>query len=120
MENTNEKIAILLKKVGISPALLGYKYISAASKLVLADSSFIDNITSGLYPYIAKEYGTTSSRVERAIRHGVETAFVNMPPDIKKAVFGNTVVGGKVTNSAFIATLVDIIENEPNNIIWKL
>ena len=120
MENTNEKIAILLRMVGISPALLGYKYIRAATKLVLADPSFIDNITSRLYPHIAKEYGTTSSRVERAIRHGVETAFLNMPPDVKNAVFGNTATGGKVTNSAFIATLADIIVNEPNNIIWKL
>lgn len=120
MENTNEKIAILLRMVGISPALLGYKYISAATKLVLADPSFIDNITSRLYPHIAKEYGTTSSRVERAIRHGVETAFLNMPNRVKSAIFGNTIVNGKVTNSSFIATFAEVITTEPNNPIWKL
>jgi two-component system response regulator (stage 0 sporulation protein A) len=120
MKNTNEKISVILKKVGVSPALLGYKYASEAIRLVLEDRSFIDEITKRLYPCIATKFGTTVSRVERGIRHGVETAFYNMTPDAKKAVFGNTANGGKVTNSAFIATLAELILTEPNNIIWNL
>lgn len=122
MENYNEKIATLLKKVGISPALLGYKYTREAIKLVLEDDTVLEDITKRLYPDIAKKFNSTASRVERAIRHGIERAFDNIPADIITAVFGNTVAyhKGKVTNSEFIATLAELITTEPNNPIWRM
>lgn len=86
MENYNEKIATLLKKVGISPALLGYKYAKEAVKMVLEDDTVLDYVTKLLYPDIAKKFNSTASRVERAIRHSIERAFDNMTTDMITAI----------------------------------
>lgn len=122
MENYNEKIAILLKKMGVSPALLGYKYITEALKMALEDDTVLYSVTKRLYPTIAKKFNTTTSRTERAIRHSIERAFDNMPTDIQTAVFGNTVSynKGKATNTEFIATLAELITTESNNPIWNM
>ena len=122
MENYNEKVAILIKKVGISPALLGYKYITEAVNMVVDDDTVLDGITKILYPDIAKKFKSTAVRVERAIRHAVERSFENMPADMIKAIFSNTISPktGKPTNSEFIATLAEITTSEPNNPIWSM
>lgn len=120
MENYKEKIAILLKKMGVSPALLGYKYLAEALKIAIEDDTVLDGITKVLYPTIAKKFNATVPRVERAIRHSIQCAFDNMPTDIQTAVFGNTVSHNKATNSEFIATLAMLITTEPNNPIWSM
>lgn len=119
MEN-REKIAVLLKEVGVSPANLGWKYLTEAIEMVLADSTTLDGLTKVLYPTIAKKYNATSSRVERAIRHGIEGAFQNMPEDVKHEIFGNTTrFRGGATNGEFIGTLAELITTEPNHPIWQ-
>ena len=123
MENYNEKIAMLLKKMGISPALLGYKYLAEAIKIVLDnEDTAIEGITKCLYPAVAKKFKTTISRVERGIRFAIEIAFSKMPVDMASAAFGNTISyeKGKATNSEFIATIVELITSEPNNPIWNM
>lgn len=122
MENYNEKIAILLKKVGVSPANCGWKYITEAVKMVLEDDTVLDGITKRLYPDIAKKFDTTAQRVERGIRYAVEHTLDNMPADMICAVFGNTLSyhKGKATNSDFIATLAELVTSEPNNPIWSM
>ena len=121
MEKYNEKIAKLLRAGSISPGLLGYKYIAEAVKMAIQDESVTDAMTKVLYPQIAKKFNSTPSRVERAIRHSVETSFFNMPPEVQSAVFGSTsYMKGKVTNTAFIATLTEVIIHEPNNPVWSM
>ena len=122
MENYNEKVAILIKKVGISPALLGYKYITEAVNMVVDDDTVLDGITKRLYPDIAKKFKTTAVRVERMIRYAVDSSFQNMPVDMIKAIFSNTISPktGKPTNSEFIATLAEVATSEPNNPIWSM
>lgn len=118
MEN-REKVIVLLKEVGVSPANLGWKYLNEAILMVLEDASLLDNIIKGLYRGIADRFDTVPSRVERAIRHGVIGAFDNMPEDVKYEIFGNTTrCLGKATNSEFIGTLAEVIKSEPNNPIW--
>ena len=122
MKDHNERIAILLKKVGISPAILGYKYTNEAINMVLKDRGVLDGITKRLYPDIAKKYNTTPVRVERMIRYAVERSFERMPTPMRDAIFGNTIspYTGKPTNSEFIATLAEIVTTEPNYSIWRI
>lgn len=74
-------------------------------------------VTKILYPAIAKKYHTTSSRVERAIRHAIEVAWNRGNMDILDSMFGYTInVGkGKPTNSEFIALIVDKIRLQYRN-----
>ena len=122
MENRNEKIAILIKKMGVSPAILGYKYINEALKMALDDNTILDAITKRLYPDIAKKFGTNPNAVERMIRRACEKSYENMPLAMRDAIFSNTVCGyrGKPTNSEFLATLVEIMTSEPHNPIWTM
>ncbi len=69
----------------------------------------INAITKVLYPTVAKKFGTTASRVERAIRHAIETAWNRGDIDTLNRFFGYTVSNakGKPTNSEFIAMIAD-------------
>ena len=71
-------------------------------------------ITKILYPTVAKKYQTTSSRVERAIRHAIEVAWSRGKLDTLDELFGYTVSTGKgkPTNSEFIALIADTIQLE--------
>ena len=75
---------------------------------------FINQITKQLYPDIAKKYGTTPSRVERAIRHAIEVAWGRGQTDTVESIFGYTVSAakGKPTNSEFIAMIADKLRLE--------
>ena len=83
----------------------------AAIQLCLNDREYLRNITKGLYGDIASKYNTTPSRVERAIRHGVEVAFDRGDWEYLMSAFGNTAAAkrGKLTNSEFIAGSVNLI-----------
>jgi two-component system response regulator (stage 0 sporulation protein A) len=119
MEN-NEKISVLLKVVGVSPANYGWRYIRDGVNIVLEDAEAINYITKRLYPNIARKYGVTAQSVERAIRYSIVDAFNIMPKDVAHNIFRNTIrENGKVTNSEFISTLAELIKSEPNNPIWK-
>lgn len=122
MDNYNEKIAILLKKVGASPANRGWRYIKEAVEMVVADFSMVDGITKRIYPDIAKKFKTSAPAVERAIRYSVDQAFENMTTDMIYSVFGNTLSrrNGKATNSEFITTIAELVTSEPNNPIWSM
>lgn len=118
MEN-NEKISVLLKVVGVSPANYGWRYIREAVNIVLEDAEAINYITKRLYPNIARKYGVTAQSVERAIRYSIVDAFNIMPKDVAHNIFRNTIrENDKVTNSEFISTLAELINSEPNNPIW--
>lgn len=104
-------IAKELKVCGIPPHIKGYDYLGEAIEMVLADHNHIHTITKTLYPAVAKKFNTTYSRVERAIRHAIETSFNNLDPNTMFDIFGNTIDynRGKPTNSQFIATLAELI-----------
>ena len=78
------------------------------------DSFLLGAITKVLYPTIARNYKTTSSRVERAIRHAIEVAWSRGRMETIEELFGYTVNSGKgkPTNSEFIALIADKIRLE--------
>ena len=73
------------------------------------DMNMLNFIPKLLYPSIAKKYKTTSSSVERAIRHAIEVAWMRGKIDVLEEMFGYTVSAGKgkPTNSEFIAMIAD-------------
>ena len=87
----------------------GYHYLRAAILASIDDQSLLDSVTKMLYPTVAKKFDTTSSRVERAIRHAIEIAWDRGDLDTINSFFGYTVNNckGKPTNSEFIALLTD-------------
>lgn len=98
----------ILKDLGMPPHLIGHGYTIYAIQLVTSDRTYLEQITSRLYPDIAAKFGTTPSRVERAIRHATETVFDRGDMEGITRIFGNTISirKGKLTNSEMIASCV--------------
>ncbi|MFP4200198.1 MAG: sporulation transcription factor Spo0A [Clostridia bacterium] len=99
----------VLRAVGIPPNVRGYRYLRRAIMLVVSDVSLIEAVTKELYPAVAEEFDTTAARVERAIRHAIETAYDRAYPDLMERHFGYPLnpSRGKPTNSEFIALVAD-------------
>ena len=79
--------------------------------MTITDNELINSVTKILYPSVAKKYSTTTSRVERAIRHAIEVAWDRGDMDTLNSYFGYTIHNnrGKPTNSEFIAMIADSI-----------
>lgn len=106
-----QSITNLLHTLGMPSHIKGYSYIRDGISLLYKKPSILGAITKELYPEIANKYGTTSSRVERAIRHAIEVSWSRGDIDAMDNIFGNSVDfdRAKPTNSEFIATLADKI-----------
>jgi len=100
-----------MHELGLPAHIKGYQYIRTAIMMVVNNMDLLNYITKQLYPDIAKEYGSTSSRVERAIRHSIEVAWTRGRPETMNNIFGYTIDTGKgkPTNSEFIAMVADRI-----------
>lgn len=101
----NQRITNCLNEFGITANLLGYRYLRCAIKNVVREPDAIHAITKRLYREVAKEFGTTVSRVERTIRHAVEVAWNRSDSNVLQRYFGHTASKdkGKPTNGEFIA-----------------
>lgn len=102
-------ISNLLHSLGVPSHIKGYEYIREGIGLLYNKPSILGAITKEMYPEIAVKYNTTSSRVERAIRHAIEISWSRGDYDLMEDLFGNSVDvdRSKPTNSEFIATLAD-------------
>ena len=105
------RITDIIHEIGIPAHIKGYQYIRYSIMLAVKDETIIGSITKTLYPTVAKKHNTTSSRVERAIRHAIEVAWDRGDIDTLNAYFGYTIQNnkGKPTNSEFIAMISDKI-----------
>jgi len=99
----------IIHEIGVPAHIKGYQYLREAIVLTINDMNMINGVTKVLYPTVAKKFGTTSSRVERAIRHAIEVAWDRGDVEVLQRYFGYTVSGvkGKPTNSEFIAMIAD-------------
>ena len=100
-----------IHELGVPAHIKGYQYIRSAIMMVVDNMELLNYITKQLYPAIALKYGTTSSRVERAISHSIEVAWTRGKPQTMDEIFGYTIDNGKgkPTNSEFIAMVADRI-----------
>lgn len=101
----------MIHEIGVPAYIKGYQYLREAIMMAVDDPGMISSITKILYPTIAKRFQTTSSRVERAIRHAIEVAWSRGRMETLDAMFGYTIDTGKgkPTNSEFIALIADRI-----------
>lgn len=103
------EITTLLHEIGVPAHIRGYLYIREAIIMVYKNVEILAGITKVLYPEIARRYQTTASRVERAIRHAIEVAWVRGNVDAISDIFSYTISYHKTkpTNSEFIAMIAD-------------
>ena len=99
----------IIHEIGVPAHIKGYQYLREAIILTIHDMDMINAVTKVLYPEVARRFGTTPSRVERAIRHAIEVAWDRGDVETLQRFFGYTVSGikGKPTNSEFIAMIAD-------------
>ena len=114
-QNVSQKVDMeaqvtkVIHQIGVPAHIKGYQYLRTAILMTIKDTDIINSVTKILYPTVAKQYATTSSRVERAIRHAIEVAWDRGDVETLNSYFGYTVSGGrgKPTNSEFIAMIAD-------------
>ena len=110
------QVTEILHQIGVPAHIKGYHYLRDSIIMAIEDPEIINAVTKQLYPSVAKAYNTTSSRVERAIRHAIEVAWDRGDVDVLNSYFGYTIhnTRGKPTNSEFIAMISDKLCLEPS------
>lgn len=113
-QNLENDVTEIIREIGIPAHIKGYQYIREGIIMAIKDINMLNYITKLLYPSIAKKYKTTSSSVERAIRHAIEVAWGRGKIEVIEEMFGYTVSAGKgkPTNSEFIALIADKLRIE--------
>ena len=108
-DDIEAQVTRIIHQIGVPAHIKGYQYLRTAILLTVKDSDIINSVTKVLYPSVAKKYQTTTSRVERAIRHAIEVAWDRGDVDTLNSYFGYTIQNnrGKPTNSEFIAMIAD-------------
>lgn len=110
----NVRITEVMHHLGVPAHIKGYIYLREAIELVIKDIEYLGAVTKELYPTVAEKFNTTSSRVERAIRHAIEVSWDRGNLSALNKYFGSTVSAnsGKPTNSQFIAKIADKLRLE--------
>ena len=105
-------VTAIIHEIGVPAHIKGYQYLREAIILTVENMDVINAVTKVLYPEVAKRFGTTPSRVERAIRPAIEVAWDRGDIETLQKYFGYTVnsAKGKPTNSEFIAMIADRLQ----------
>lgn len=108
------KVTNIIHDIGVPAHIKGYQYIREAILLTINDNDIMNAVTKCLYPSLARQFKTTPSRIERAIRHAIEVAWNRGQIEVHDNIFGYTVNSnkGKPTNSEFIAMIADKLRLE--------
>lgn len=108
-----------LKLLSIPANLKGYTYLVEAISIAIDNPNIIYAMTKELYPGIAKSFGATAPRVERAIRHAISHCFDDAPTSVIESIFSNSINPdtGRATNTQFIATVAEYIKDKTKNIL---
>jgi two-component system response regulator (stage 0 sporulation protein A) len=103
------KIKGIFLRIGISPKLKGYRYLCAGIQMAIEKPELMNGVTTRLYPEIGEQFHASASKVERAIRNAIQTAWDRGRTDAIRSVFGAHVYicDERPTNSEFIALMAD-------------
>lgn len=103
------KISDMLHTLGVPSHIRGYQYIRDGIVMMYEEPDMLKGITKEVYPELALKYNTTTSRVERAIRHAIEVSWSRGDYQLMDKYFGNSIDydKSKPTNAEFIITLTD-------------
>lgn len=111
---SERNISDILYNLGFSPSHRGYHYIKCSVSLIVnVNNDYLFNLTKMLYPQIAQEFKTTPANVERSIRYAINAALSKTFSRSDQTVFIDiyTFNNCKLTNSQFLAALVDYLRN---------
>lgn len=103
--NLEAAVTEIIHEIGVPAHIKGYQYLREAIILTINDMDIINAVTKVLYPEVAKKFGTTPSRVERAIRHAIEVAWDRGDIEVLQKFFGYTVSNIKGNGKWFISQL---------------
>ena len=108
-KSLDERITSIFLSIGIPAHIKGYQFLKEAIKLVIKKPEIINSITKQLYPSIARNFETSPSKVERAIRHAIEVAWNRGRIENLNTIFGYNIYtkNDKPTNGEFIALIAD-------------
>jgi len=111
-QSLESKVTAIIHEIGVPAHIKGYQYLRESILIAVENMDVINAVTKILYPEVASRYGTTASRVERAIRHAIEVAWDRGDLETLQKYFGYTVSNakGKPTNSEFIAMIADRLQ----------
>ena len=103
------KISDMLHTLGVPSHIRGYQYIRDGIVMMYEEPDMLKGITKEVYPELALKYNTTTSRVDRAIRHAIEVSWSRGDYQLMDKYFGNSIDydKSKPTNAEFIITLTD-------------
>jgi len=112
--NLIDQITNIIHEIGVPAHIKGYMFLREAISMVVNDIELLSAVTKELYPAVGKKFNTTSSRVERAIRHAIDVAWSRGQLETIDKIFGYTIRNekGKPTNSEFIAMVADKLRLE--------
>lgn len=118
-QNIEVEISTLLHDLGIPSHVRGYQYIREGIKIIYTNPGKITMITKEIYPELADKYDTTTSRVERAIRHAIEISWIRGDIKVMDALFGHSIdiEKSKPTNSEFMTTIADYLKINTRELI---
>ncbi len=113
-DKIEDKIIRILHELGIPSHIKGYQYMKEGIEMIYHTPSMMDKITKRLYPELAKKFHSTTTRVERDIRHAIELGWTRANWDYMEELFGYSIDSDKAkpTNREFITTIVDRINLE--------
>lgn len=105
----DEKISNIFISIGIPAHIKGYQFLREAVKLAVEEPEIIGSITKRLYPTIAEKFETSSSKVERGMRHAIEVAWNRGKIENINTLFGLKIYSSneKPTNGELIALIAD-------------
>lgn len=110
-KDIHTRVTEVVHQIGVPAHIKGYQYLREAIILVYNEWEYIESVTRLLYPAIAKKYGTTTSRVERAIRHAIEVAYDRGDLNVLHSYCSTySTTAGKPTNSEMIAAIADCLK----------
>ncbi len=118
-QNLEADISATLSRMGISASIKGYHFIRRAILMAVDNEEALIGITKGLYPDIGKLYKTSASKVERAIRHAIESAWKKNGQQVYFEVVGY-LTPDKPTNGQFIAALTEFFRIRQNEVSKKI
>lgn len=113
-QELERQISGFMLELGIPAHLRGYQFLRSAVRMCVQDMELVGSVTKLLYPDLARMYGTTAQKIERAIRNAIEVSWERGNSDIFEELFGyrNTSEYSRPTNSEYIATVADYIRLE--------
>ena len=112
------EIASVVKDLGISAHLSGYRYVICAVQILLENDKHWDSFMK-LYRSVGKEFNKSATSVERAMRTAISLCWDKANPETVKKMFGHSLGDENPTVSEFVATIADYLsmageENENN------